>query len=205
MYDTETRTRFIELRAQGWSIKRIASRLKVAARTLVDWNRQERENIRTLRALELEALQEKILATREHELKCLKGSLDAIEEQLAIRSHQYTSLESLYRMAALVRAEIRKVCQTPDFSDPAFTDEPQSACKRQGHESIQQLDCRRRREKSTPNEPDSVVADANASVTDNSSRPITSNPTSEAGSSGSTSEPVQPQNVVQTIDEPSVR
>ncbi len=126
MYDTETRTSFIELRAKGWSIKRIAARLKVAPRTLVDWHRQDQDTIRTLRALELEAIQEKILATREQELQMLKNNLDTIHEQIALKDHRYTSLENLYRLAALVRAEIRKVCQTPDFSDPAFTDAPPS-------------------------------------------------------------------------------
>ena len=54
MYDMEIRTRFIELRAKGWSIKRIAARLRVAPRTLVDWNRQDKDSIRTMRALESE-------------------------------------------------------------------------------------------------------------------------------------------------------
>ncbi len=136
MYDTETRTRFIELRGQGWSIKRIAERLKVAPRTLVEWNRQENDQIRTLRALELEALQEKILATREQELQSLKHSLDLIQEQIAARSHEYTSLENLYRLAALVRGEIRKVCQTPDFSDPTFAEDPEPACSPPTKQSI---------------------------------------------------------------------
>ncbi len=124
MHDTETRTAFIELRAKGWSLKRIAGRLKVAPRTLVDLSRQDKENIRTLRALELEALQEKILATREQELQTLKNSLDLIQQQIATRDHAYTSLENLYRLAALVRTEIRKVCQTPEFSDATFTEFP---------------------------------------------------------------------------------
>ncbi len=76
-----------------------------------------------MRALELEALQEKILATREQELQTLKNNLDLIQQQIATRDHAYTSLENLYRVAALVRAEIRKVCQTPDFSDPSLTEQ----------------------------------------------------------------------------------
>ena len=72
MYDTDTKSQFLELRANGWSLARIAAHLKVAQRTLVDWNRQEHEQIRTLRAIELEALQEKILSTREQELTRLK-------------------------------------------------------------------------------------------------------------------------------------
>ncbi len=62
MYDSETRTAFIEFRAKGWIIKRITTRLKIPAYSL-DWNRQDNENIFTLRACEPEALQEKILAT----------------------------------------------------------------------------------------------------------------------------------------------
>ena len=111
MYDAETKSRFIELRAKGWSLSRIAEQLKVSQRTLVDWNRQEHEQIRTLRAIEWEALQEKILATGEHELVRLKKELDRLEAELAKRTVEYVSTENLYRLSALVRAEIRKVCQ----------------------------------------------------------------------------------------------
>jgi hypothetical protein len=41
MYDTDTKSQFLELRAKGWSLSRLAERLNVAQRTLVDWNRQE--------------------------------------------------------------------------------------------------------------------------------------------------------------------
>jgi hypothetical protein len=50
MYDNDTKNQFIELRAKGWSLGRTSEQLKVSQRTLVDWNRQEREQIRTLRA-----------------------------------------------------------------------------------------------------------------------------------------------------------
>ena len=113
MYDTETKSQFVELRAKRWSLNRIARRLKIAKRTLVDWNRQEHEQIRTLRAIEWETLQEKILATGEQELVRLKKELDRLEAELAKRTVQYVSTENLYRLSALVRAEIRKVCQAP--------------------------------------------------------------------------------------------
>ena len=113
MYDTDTKNQFLELRAKGWSLSRISEQLKVSQRTLVDWNRQEREQIRTLRAIEWEALQEKILATGEQELLRLKKELDRLEGELAKRTVEYVSTENLYRLSALVRAEIRKVCQAP--------------------------------------------------------------------------------------------
>jgi transposase-like protein len=111
MYDNETKNQFVELRAKGWSLARIAAHLKVAQRTLVDWNRQEHELIQTLRAIELEALHEKILATREQELTRLKKELDRVDQELAKRTVEYVSTENLFRLSALLRAELRKVCQ----------------------------------------------------------------------------------------------
>lgn len=67
MYDMDMKNQFLELRAKGLSLSRLAEQLKVSHRTLVVWNRQEHEQIRTLRAIEWEALQEKILATGEQE------------------------------------------------------------------------------------------------------------------------------------------
>ena len=113
MHDNDTKNQFLELRAKCWSLSRISEQLKVSQRTLVDWNRQEREQIRTLRAIEWEALQEKILATGEQELVHLKKELDRLEAELAKRTVQYVSTENLYRLSALVRAEIRKACQVP--------------------------------------------------------------------------------------------
>ncbi len=123
MYDTDTKSQFLELRAKGWSLKRIAEHLKIAQRTLVDWNRQEHEQIRTLRAIELETLQEKILATREQELTRLKQELDRLQVELAKRSIEVVSTENLYRLSALVRAEIRRVCQAPPVVEDAIREE----------------------------------------------------------------------------------
>ncbi len=123
MYGTDTKSQFLELRAKGWSLKRIAEHLKIAQRTLVDWNYQEHEQIRTFRAIELETLQEKILATREQELIRLKKELDRLEEELAKRKTDYISTENLYRLIALVRAEIRKVCQARPMVEDAMHEE----------------------------------------------------------------------------------
>ena len=123
MHDTDTKNQFLELRAKGWSLARIAERLKVAQRTLVDWNRQEHEQIRTLRTIELEALQEKILATHEQELTRLKQELDRLENELAKRSVEFVSTENLYRLSGLLRGEIRKVCRVPLPVEDAIADE----------------------------------------------------------------------------------
>ena len=78
MHSTDTKSRYIELRAQGWSLARIAAHIGVAKRTLalVDWNPHSQEEIRILKALELEALHEKLLASHEAELTQLTAQLN---------------------------------------------------------------------------------------------------------------------------------
>ena len=55
MHTTDTRHRFLELRAQGWSLARIATELHLSKTTLVDWNRTARQEIRELEEVEVEA------------------------------------------------------------------------------------------------------------------------------------------------------
>ncbi len=43
---SEPKRQFLEPRAKGWSLRRIAEHLQIAQRTLVDWNRQEHKEIR---------------------------------------------------------------------------------------------------------------------------------------------------------------
>jgi hypothetical protein len=71
----------------------------------------------------LEALQEKILATREQELTRLKQELDRLEAELAKRTVEYVSTENLYRLSALLRGEIRKVCHAPPPVEEAMSAE----------------------------------------------------------------------------------
>jgi hypothetical protein len=77
-----------------------------------EWQ-QTAEQIRALRAIESEALQEKILAIHEQQLVRLTTELERLETELAKRTLEYVSTENLYRLSALVWAEIRKVCQVP--------------------------------------------------------------------------------------------
>ncbi len=121
MHSTDLKNQFIELRAKGWSLARIAARINVCPRTLVDWNRQSRFEILTLRGVELEALQEKILATHEQELTRLTQHLQRLEEEMARRELQRVETKDLYRLCSLVRAELRKVRLEPELIDAGPT------------------------------------------------------------------------------------
>jgi lambda repressor-like predicted transcriptional regulator len=108
MFDIETKNRFFELRAKGWSLARIAAKINVAQRTLVNWNRQHAQELRRLRAAELEALHERIFATHQQEARRMATLLETVEEKLAARALQYEDTRSLFRMAVALRGEIRQ-------------------------------------------------------------------------------------------------
>ena len=127
MHSVDTKGRFLELRAKGWSLARIAAQIAVSQRTLVDWSRQHYAEIRTLRAVELEAVQEKILATHEHELACLAQQLSRIEAELATRKLHCETTPDLFRLAAALRSEIRKARLEPDFAPEPVRATPQPA------------------------------------------------------------------------------
>ncbi len=122
MHGTDTKSQFIELRAKGWSLARIAAQLNVGKRTLVDWNGQARKEISALHAVELEALQEKILATHEQELTRLTRHLQRLEEEICKRELQFVETKDLYRLCSLLRAEIRKVRLEPDLTPAALVE-----------------------------------------------------------------------------------
>ena len=103
MYDDQTKQHFLELRSQGHSLPRIAKDLQVSRRVLVDWNRQFRHDLRALRAAELEALHERLLASHEADVAALAGvqkKLLAIlpeRELVGLRTSQILSFYLRYR------------------------------------------------------------------------------------------------------------
>ena len=63
MYDEKTVQRFIELRARGATYARIMTELDASKPTLIAWSRKFQFQIQNLKAIELEALRERWLAS----------------------------------------------------------------------------------------------------------------------------------------------
>ena len=114
MFRTDQIDKFIELRAQGWSLGHIASELHIAKRTLVEWSREYAAQIQALRALEQELVQEKILASREEELTRLLRFQKDLYDELANRTLRLVDTEKLFRLATDVREQIRKLRMEKD-------------------------------------------------------------------------------------------
>ena len=118
MHDQETQQQFVTLRAQGRSFSRIATELNVARRTLVDWSRKFQFEIQNQRAIEMEALQEKYLATREERLARLGGQLAEVEAELRQRSIAELSTPRLFSLAESLRRQIQRETGEVRFSTP---------------------------------------------------------------------------------------
>src|SRR5437660_4223812 len=99
MKDHETQQRFVELRSQGWSFNRIAAELNVSKSTLINWSRKFRFELQNLRAVELEALREKLIDTTEKRAQELANQLRMVEFELQMRDLSKVSTTRLYSIA----------------------------------------------------------------------------------------------------------
>jgi DNA-binding XRE family transcriptional regulator len=79
MKDTETKHRFIELRAKGYSYDRISKEVDVSKQTLINWSKEFECEILNLRAIQLEALQEKYFLTKEKRIEFLGKIINALQ------------------------------------------------------------------------------------------------------------------------------
>lgn len=87
---TELKHEFIQLRAKGYSYRKIAKRLKVSIGTLSSWRQELEGEIATLKAEELDALYERYYMTKQQKITQLGRQLKAIQKEL--RSRDYTEI-----------------------------------------------------------------------------------------------------------------
>lgn len=81
----ELKTHFVELRAKGWSYRRISRRLGVGKSTLANWSQEMEGEIASLRAMELEGLQEQYYLLKEGRIRLLGGLLRKLRQEALSR------------------------------------------------------------------------------------------------------------------------
>ena len=81
----EQKSKFIHLRAKGYSYERIAKELGVSKGTLVNWNTELESEIAQIRSIELEALQEEYFLLKEGRIRLLGGQLKALQTEIGKR------------------------------------------------------------------------------------------------------------------------
>src|SRR3954453_11868978 len=106
--NTAQQTKFIELRAKGFSLAQIATELNVCKRTLVNWGHKLGNQIHAQYALEQEALREQLIGFREQRLRRQGELLAQVEAELQKRSLADLSTARLFTMAESLRRQILK-------------------------------------------------------------------------------------------------
>ncbi len=114
MHIQDTQDKFVELRAQGWTLPHIATELHVSKRTLVDWNREYADDIKSMRALELELLKEKFLASREEDLNRLTRLKKDVDDELSGRTLKFLPIEKLFRLSFDLGQQIQEALQNTE-------------------------------------------------------------------------------------------
>lgn len=124
METLDTKERFIELRAKGYSFDKIAQELGKAKQTLIDWSKELEEEIANLKALELEALYEKYYLLKEAKIKKYGAILSKITDELESRDFTDVRTGRLLELYLLYFERLSEEVVAPNFkSSQEITEE----------------------------------------------------------------------------------
>jgi len=103
----ELKQQFITLRAKGLSLEKISKQIGKCRQTLSNWNFELQEEIANTKAIELEALFEECLATKQHRLKELCNLLSKINNELDKRDLSSISDDKLIDLKLKVNIQLK--------------------------------------------------------------------------------------------------
>jgi transcriptional regulator with XRE-family HTH domain len=119
----ETKERFIELRAKGWSFDKIAKELGKAKQTLIDWSKDLQDEIANRKALELEALYEKYYLLKESRLETFGGMLTKIKDEVERRDLSDVPTDKLLDLFLKYNSQVKDEVVEPNFKTSTEIDE----------------------------------------------------------------------------------
>ena len=115
MHNSEKRRRFIQLRGQGQSYRKIAAELNISKRTLIRWSLIFDVHINNAKVVEFEGLMEEYLATREHRAKALAIQLNNITQALVECDFTNEKPAGLIEMQTRVSKELQELSPKIEF------------------------------------------------------------------------------------------
>lgn len=111
----ETKERFIELRAKGWSFDKIAKELGKAKQTLIDWSKELQDEIANRKALELEALYETYYLQRESRLQTFGAMLTKIKKEVESRDLSDVPTDKLLELLLKYNSQVKEEIVEPIY------------------------------------------------------------------------------------------
>ena len=130
----ETKERFIELRAKGWSFDKIAKELGKAKQTLIDWSKELQDEIANRKALELEALYETYYLLKEAKIKKYGAILSKITDELESRNFSNVPTGRLLELYLLYFERLSQ-----EIVEPTYKSSQEIKEERQDRELLEEL------------------------------------------------------------------
>lgn len=119
----ETKEKFIELRAKGYSFDKIAKELGKAKQTLIDWSKDLEDEIANRKALEIEALYEKYYLLKENRLQTFGGMLNKIKDEVERRDLSDVPTDKLLDLFLKYNSQVKEEVVEPNFKTSTEIDE----------------------------------------------------------------------------------
>ena len=111
----DTKQRFIELRAKGWSFDKIAKELGKAKQTLIDWSKDYQDEVANLKAMELEAIYESYYLLKENRLETFGGLLNKIKDEVLSRDLSDVPTDKLLDLFLKYNTQIKEEIIEPTY------------------------------------------------------------------------------------------
>lgn len=95
MKESECKEKFILLRAENKSFDKISAELGVSKPTLIKWSREFQHQIANLKIVQLEAIRDNFIVSKEQTAKLFRGLLDKVQCEIEKKDFSEYSFESL--------------------------------------------------------------------------------------------------------------
>jgi len=120
MVDNEKKTKFIELRAKGYSYDRISNELNVSKPTLISWSKDFETEIANLKAIELESLREQFYCTKQKRIEILGKQLQSIADELEKRDFSNIPTDKLMELLMKILNQIKQEGEQTIFLEKEY-------------------------------------------------------------------------------------
>lgn len=117
MKEVEIKHQFVELRAQGKSLRTASDELKIGLQTAVRWERELKEQIENLKAMEINALLERHRLTVQAQIERYGVELARVDEELQKRDLKKVSTQKLYDIMIKLHTRVDGILPTFTLRD----------------------------------------------------------------------------------------
>lgn len=130
----ETKERFIELRAKGWSFDKIAKEIGKAKQTLINWSKELQDEIANRKALELEALYEKHYLLKENRIETFGVLLKKLKDEVMSRDLSDVPTDKLLDLLLKYNSQVKE-----EIVEPIYKSSQELIEERQDRELLEEL------------------------------------------------------------------